>query len=120
MLYNRYMYDSLEEHFSALKRILRYIQGTLHLGLQLYFYVVDKLVSYTDADCLVALILFDLPLNTEFSLVINRSLGLLKDNLLYLDPVPKLSIEGLPMLLLNPIRFVIFFSSFNAQYTKSF
>lgn len=60
-----------------------------------------------DADCLVALILFDLPLNTEFSLVINRSLGLLKDNLLYLAPVPKLSIEGLPMLLLNPIRYPV-------------
>lgn len=30
------MHDPQEPHFSALKRILRYIRGTLHHGLQMY------------------------------------------------------------------------------------
>lgn len=44
------MYDPREEHMTALKRILRYIQGTLHYGLHLYKSQVSILVSYTDAD----------------------------------------------------------------------
>jgi hypothetical protein len=35
---------------SALKRSLRYVQGTLHFGLHLYPSSIEKLVSYTDAD----------------------------------------------------------------------
>jgi hypothetical protein len=30
-----YMHDPREPHLAALKRILRYIRGTLHLGLHL-------------------------------------------------------------------------------------
>ncbi|GJR11863.1 ribonuclease H-like domain-containing protein [Tanacetum coccineum] len=39
-----------EPHFAALKRILRYVQGTLELGLQLYASATTSLVGYTDAD----------------------------------------------------------------------
>ncbi|GJW40073.1 ribonuclease H-like domain-containing protein [Tanacetum coccineum] len=39
-----------EPHFAALKRILRYVQGTLELGLQLYAFATTSLVGYTDAD----------------------------------------------------------------------
>ena len=35
---------------SALKRIIRYVQGTLDQGLHLYPSSVSSLVSYTDAD----------------------------------------------------------------------
>ncbi|GKC08327.1 ribonuclease H-like domain-containing protein [Tanacetum coccineum] len=45
-----YMHDPREPHFAALKRILRYVQGTLELGLQLYASVTTSLVGYTDAD----------------------------------------------------------------------
>ncbi|GJZ67798.1 ribonuclease H-like domain-containing protein [Tanacetum coccineum] len=44
------MHDPRESHFAALKRILRYVQGTLELGLQLYAFATTSLVGYTDAD----------------------------------------------------------------------
>nr|GEW59397.1 ribonuclease H-like domain-containing protein [Tanacetum cinerariifolium] len=39
-----------EPYFAALKRILRYVQGTLELGLHLYASATTSLVGYTDAD----------------------------------------------------------------------
>nr|GEY23339.1 ribonuclease H-like domain-containing protein [Tanacetum cinerariifolium] len=39
-----------EPHLAALKRILRYVQGTLDLGLHLYASSTTSLVGYTDAD----------------------------------------------------------------------
>ncbi|XP_050874896.1 uncharacterized mitochondrial protein AtMg00810-like [Lathyrus oleraceus] len=40
----------LTKHVLALKRILRYFQGTLHFGLHLSPSPITKLISYTDAD----------------------------------------------------------------------
>ncbi|GKB77890.1 ribonuclease H-like domain-containing protein [Tanacetum coccineum] len=45
-----FMHDPREPHFSALKRILRYIRGTLTSGLQLYSSTTSSLVAYSDAD----------------------------------------------------------------------
>lgn len=45
-----FMHDPREPHFQALKRILRYIKGTVSLGLQLYKTSPLNLVAYTDAD----------------------------------------------------------------------
>ena len=45
-----HMHDPREEHMTALKRVLRYVQGTLHFGLHLYKSPASALVSYTDAD----------------------------------------------------------------------
>ncbi|XP_019105451.2 uncharacterized mitochondrial protein AtMg00810-like [Beta vulgaris subsp. vulgaris] len=45
-----FMYDPREEHMHALKRIVRYIQGTLDHGLHLYPSSTSSLISYTDAD----------------------------------------------------------------------
>jgi len=39
-----------ESHLAALKRILRYIRGTLHLGLLIRLSVQSDLVVYSDAD----------------------------------------------------------------------
>ncbi|GJZ44451.1 ribonuclease H-like domain-containing protein [Tanacetum coccineum] len=39
-----YMHDLREPHFAALKRIMRYVQGTLELGLQLYASATTSLV----------------------------------------------------------------------------
>ncbi|GJR70251.1 ribonuclease H-like domain-containing protein [Tanacetum coccineum] len=39
-----------EPHLAALKRILRYVCGTLDYGLQLYSSSISSLVSYLDAD----------------------------------------------------------------------
>ncbi|GJZ90888.1 ribonuclease H-like domain-containing protein, partial [Tanacetum coccineum] len=45
-----YMHDPREPHFSALKRILRYVRGTLDYGLQLFSSSTIDLVAYSDAD----------------------------------------------------------------------
>ncbi|GJX34950.1 ribonuclease H-like domain-containing protein [Tanacetum coccineum] len=45
-----YMHDPREPHFSALKRILRYVRGTLDYGLQLFSSSTTDLVAYIDAD----------------------------------------------------------------------
>jgi len=45
-----YMHDLREPHLAALKRILRYIRGTLHLGLLLRPSSSTEMVVYSDAD----------------------------------------------------------------------
>ncbi|GJT77215.1 ribonuclease H-like domain-containing protein [Tanacetum coccineum] len=45
-----YMHDPRELHFTALKRILHYVQGTLELSLHLYASATTSLVGYTDDD----------------------------------------------------------------------
>nr|GEY51889.1 retrotransposon protein, putative, unclassified [Tanacetum cinerariifolium] len=45
-----YMHDPRKPHFAALKRILRYVRGTVDFGLQLYASATTFLVGYTDAD----------------------------------------------------------------------
>ncbi|GJS66227.1 ribonuclease H-like domain-containing protein [Tanacetum coccineum] len=45
-----YMHDLREPHFSALKQILWYVQGTLDYGLQLFSSNTDSLIAYSDAD----------------------------------------------------------------------
>ncbi|GKE15117.1 ribonuclease H-like domain-containing protein [Tanacetum coccineum] len=44
------MHDPHEPHLAALKRILRYVRGTLEFGLQLYASSGSSLVAYSDAD----------------------------------------------------------------------
>nr|GEU89148.1 ribonuclease H-like domain-containing protein [Tanacetum cinerariifolium] len=45
-----YMHDPRESHFDSLKRILRYVRGTLGYGLQLFSSSTTNLVAYSDAD----------------------------------------------------------------------
>ncbi|XP_062093756.1 uncharacterized mitochondrial protein AtMg00810-like [Humulus lupulus] len=45
-----FMHNPMDEHMHALKRILRYIKGTLHHGLHLYPSSISSLIQYTDAD----------------------------------------------------------------------
>jgi hypothetical protein len=45
-----FMHDPRESHFQLIKRILRYVQGTSHLGLQLFKDPSRELVAYSDAD----------------------------------------------------------------------
>lgn len=44
------MHDPREPHLAALKRILRYIRGTLDMGLLVHASSADDLVVYSDAD----------------------------------------------------------------------
>nr|GEU85726.1 ribonuclease H-like domain-containing protein [Tanacetum cinerariifolium] len=45
-----HMHDPHDPHFTALKRILRYVRGTLDYGLQLHALSTTLLTAYTDAD----------------------------------------------------------------------
>nr|GEX90566.1 ribonuclease H-like domain-containing protein [Tanacetum cinerariifolium] len=45
-----FMHDPQEPHFAALKRVLRYVRGTLAYGLQLYSSSTSSLVAYSYAD----------------------------------------------------------------------
>ncbi|GKA92938.1 ribonuclease H-like domain-containing protein [Tanacetum coccineum] len=45
-----YMHDPREPHFASLKRILRYVRGTIDFGLQLYVSATTSLVGYTNID----------------------------------------------------------------------
>ncbi|KAI3667441.1 hypothetical protein L6452_42499 [Arctium lappa] len=45
-----FMHDPREPHMQALRCILRYLQGTLHLGLHLQRSSTMGLIAYTDAD----------------------------------------------------------------------
>ncbi|GJT01145.1 ribonuclease H-like domain-containing protein [Tanacetum coccineum] len=45
-----YMHDPRDLYFTALKRILRYVRGTINHGLQLHVSSTSQLTAYTDAD----------------------------------------------------------------------
>nr|GEW26926.1 ribonuclease H-like domain-containing protein [Tanacetum cinerariifolium] len=45
-----HMHDPREPHLAALKRVLRYVRGTLDFELQLYASLTSSLVAYTNAD----------------------------------------------------------------------
>nr|GEY72982.1 putative reverse transcriptase, RNA-dependent DNA polymerase [Tanacetum cinerariifolium] len=45
-----YMHDPRDLHFTALKRILRYVRGILDYGMQLHVSSTTQLTAYTDAD----------------------------------------------------------------------
>nr|GFA69485.1 hypothetical protein [Tanacetum cinerariifolium] len=45
-----FMDDPREPHYTALKRILHYVCGTLDHGLQLYWSPTTQLIAYSDAD----------------------------------------------------------------------
>ena len=44
------MHAPTEDHFRALKRILRYVKGTAHHGLQLHKQSTRDLLGYSDAN----------------------------------------------------------------------
>nr|GFB78715.1 ribonuclease H-like domain-containing protein [Tanacetum cinerariifolium] len=44
------MHDPRDLYFSALKRILWYVHGTLDYGLQLFSSTTNSLIAYSDAD----------------------------------------------------------------------
>ncbi|XP_048613467.1 uncharacterized mitochondrial protein AtMg00810-like [Brassica napus] len=45
-----FMHDPRESHLQALKRVIRYLKGTTHMGLQLLKKQNLRLTAYTDAD----------------------------------------------------------------------
>ena len=46
----QFMHAPTEDHFRALKRILRYVKGTPHHGLQLHQQSTHDILTYSDAD----------------------------------------------------------------------
>ncbi|GKD52451.1 ribonuclease H-like domain-containing protein [Tanacetum coccineum] len=69
-----YMHDPRESHFSTLKRILRYVRGTLDHGLQLFSSSTTYLVAYLDVDlavCPTTRMLSRLSVEEEYRGVVN-------------------------------------------------
>ncbi|KAI3751228.1 hypothetical protein L2E82_22276 [Cichorium intybus] len=99
-----FMHDPREKHMNALKRIIRYIQGTLDFGLHISPSSCSSLVSYTDADwgdarthggpplgivCILAQIYYHGPLKD--------SLHCLKATIVYCDNVSAVYLTGNPV-----------------------
>jgi hypothetical protein len=74
---------------STLKRIIRYIHGTIDFGLHLYPSSVRKLVSYTDVDWLVVQTLGVPPLVIVFILATISSHGVSNANTHFLGQAQK-------------------------------
>jgi Reverse transcriptase (RNA-dependent DNA polymerase) len=47
---SQYMHSPSEEHWTAVKRVLRYIAGTLHYGLQFYRSSSSQIHAFSDSD----------------------------------------------------------------------
>ena len=62
-----FMHDPREPHLALVKRILRYVKGTLSSGLHISTGPVDSLIAYTDVDGLAVLTPGDLLPDTVFS-----------------------------------------------------
>jgi hypothetical protein len=107
-----YMHDPREPHLALIKRVLRYIKGTLDYGLKILQSSTSDLVAYSDADWAVVPILDDLPQVTMYFLVTIWFLGLRSDNKRFLSPVLRPNIELLPMQSRNFLGFDNFFRNF--------
>ncbi|GKD29862.1 ribonuclease H-like domain-containing protein [Tanacetum coccineum] len=97
-----YMHDPREPHFSALKRILRYVHGTLDYGLQLFSSFSTDLVAYSNANWAGC------PTTRRSTLATNYSLGPLSVNQRFLVLVHRRSIVVLPLLLLKLVVLFIY------------
>jgi hypothetical protein len=93
-----YMHDPQEPHFSALKRIMRYVQGTLDYGLQLFLSSTTSLVANYNADWAGCPTTRRSTYGSVFFLAITCSHGLLSVNHCFLVPMQRQSIVVLPML----------------------
>ena len=111
-----YMHAPCEPHFVALKRILRYLQGTLSHGLYLYPSSPTELTAYTNAD------LGGCPetrrSTSGYCVFLNDILsrGLLNDNLLFPDLVLRPNTGVLLMSLLNLVGYAICLLNYIALY----
>ena len=85
------MHDPRERHLAALKRILRYVRGTLDLGLHIRASSQSNLMVYSDAVWVVALTLVSPPRATLCSSVTTWSPGPPSARTLSPAPVQKLS-----------------------------
>ncbi|KAI3509252.1 hypothetical protein L1887_24388 [Cichorium endivia] len=89
-----FMHDPREPHLHALKRILRYILGTLDYGLQLHPSSTTGLIAYSDADwggCPVSRRSTRVTVST---LAITSSHGHPSTNRPFLDPAPEAEYRG--------------------------
>ncbi|KAJ9559993.1 LOW QUALITY PROTEIN: hypothetical protein OSB04_005153 [Centaurea solstitialis] len=129
-----YMHDPREPHLHALKRILRYIQGTLTHGLQLHVSPSSDLIAYTDADWGDVLPLADLlPVTTlclgHLNVKVSSHALVPKQNIVEsLMPLPRLvgseisfanSTDHLPKLPLFIVITAVYMSSNPVQHQRT-
>jgi hypothetical protein len=92
-----HMHAPCTDHMLALKRNIRYVQGTLHYGLHLYPSLLTNLSLILMLIGVDVLTLAGLPLAIVCFLVTTSSPGRPKDNPHYLVPVQRLNTEVLLM-----------------------
>jgi hypothetical protein len=93
-----HMHDPREPHLAALKRILRYIRGTLHIWVSFYGHLLSPISWFIHM--LIGLVVQTLaspPLATQYFWVTISSLGPPSISTLFLARAPRLSIELWPM-----------------------
>jgi hypothetical protein len=114
-----FMHDPKTQNMSTLKRIIRYIHGTIDFGLHLYPSSVSKLVSYTDVDWLVVQTLGVPPLVIVFILATISSHGQPSANTHFLDQVQKSSTAASLTLFLNLVGLKTYYWNYIAFGLKT-
>jgi hypothetical protein len=107
-----FMHDPREPHLALLKRVLRYVKGTLSTGLHIGTGAITSLTAYSDADWAGCPDSRRSTPVTASSLATTWSLGPPNDRLRSLVRARRLSIVQLRTLLLRPVGFVSCFRSF--------
>ena len=104
----QFMHQPGTTHFQAVKRILRYLQGTLDYGIRLLSHSSLTLYSFSDADWVGALTLAAPLQAIVFIWVLIVFLGPQRNKLRSPNLAPKLNIAPWPLLLLNSPGSLIF------------
>jgi hypothetical protein len=113
-----HMHDPREPHLAALKRILRYVRGTLHMGLLIQPSSQQELLSTLTPIGPAVPTHADRPLAMLFSSVTASFHGLLSARTQFPAQVPKLNIGQSPMLLLKPLGYGSCCQSFTPPCAK--
>ena len=98
-----FMHAPREPHLQFLKRVLRYLKGTLHYGLTISPSKSTNLVAYSDADWGGAQTLADQHPGIVFFWETTSFHGHQSDNPLFLAPAPRLSTGASLMLSQKPV-----------------
>lgn len=103
----QFLHSPTDQQFTLVKRILRYVKGTINHGLHFSMPTKPMLIGYSDADWARCIETRHSTYGYSIFLEEILCLGVIKNNLLSLDPVVNLSIGLWQILLRNSSRLLI-------------